>query len=140
MITRDEAQRLRNQLLSVLSEDAHNTQRLLDRLDSISRESGVGAHAELLLILTHLAFEEQEARGHWEAILRQRSELSDKLGRDVGIRTAILDYFMNVNRQLVQPTLIELEMLEAGAREGPASPPALLPPNRIVKRERATRP
>ena len=62
MITREESARLRDELLTVLAEDAHNAQRLMARLDSISLESGVGAHAALLLILTHLAFDEEEAR------------------------------------------------------------------------------
>ena len=51
MITHEEADRLRKELLAVLAEDARNTNRLLARLDSITRESGVGAHAALLLIL-----------------------------------------------------------------------------------------
>ena len=41
MITGDEAARLREDLLRVLSEDAHNTERLLARLDAITRESGI---------------------------------------------------------------------------------------------------
>ena len=115
MISREEAERIRAELLAVLAEDAHNTQRLLARLDTITHESGVGACSALLLILTHLSFEEQEARAHWESILSHRQELSARLGREAGVRVSILDYFMNVNRHLVQPTLIDLEMLESPA-------------------------
>jgi diguanylate cyclase (GGDEF)-like protein len=115
VISREEAERLRDQLQAVLAEDAHNTQRLLARLDSISQESGIGAHAALLLILTSLGFDEAEARGHWEAILAHREQLVRRLGRDAGVRVAILDYFTNVNRRLAQPTLIDLEMQPATA-------------------------
>ncbi len=118
MITRDEADRLRDQLLAVLAEDAHNTQRLLARLESMTHETGIGAHAALLLILTHQAFDESEARRHWGAILAHREQLSTALGRDAGVRVAILDYFMNINRHLVQPTLIDLEMLETSEKPG----------------------
>lgn len=112
MITREQAERLRDQLLQVLAEDAHNTDRLVARLDGISRETGIAAHAALLLILTRLAFEEDEARQHWESILAHRHELSLAVGRDVGLRVAVVDYFVNVNRRLRQPTLIDLEMSE----------------------------
>jgi len=122
VITRDEADRLRDDLLQVLAEDAHNTERLLARLDSITRESGIGAHAALLLILTHLSFDEDQARQHWQAILSHRKELSDRLGRDVRVRTAILDYFLNVNRRLVRPTLVDLEMYESGAADADRDP------------------
>ncbi|HKQ59983.1 MAG TPA: diguanylate cyclase [Candidatus Polarisedimenticolaceae bacterium] len=117
MITREEADQLRDKLLAVLAEDAHNTERLLGRLDALTHESGVGAHAALLLILTHLAFSESDARAHWEEILAHREQLGQALGRDAGIRVAVLDYFMNVNRRLVQPTLIDLEMYESTERD-----------------------
>jgi diguanylate cyclase (GGDEF)-like protein len=109
-----EADRLRGELLEVLAEDAHNTQRLLARLDAISRESGISAYAALLLILTRLTFGEEEARDHWRLILDHHRRLTAALGRDAGIRVAVLDYFMNVNRRLTQPALIDLEMMESG--------------------------
>jgi diguanylate cyclase (GGDEF)-like protein len=119
LITREEAEGLREQLLAVLAEDAHNTERLLSRLDVITRETGIGAHAALLLILTRLAFEDGEAKRHWSAILAHREKLARSLTRDVGLRVALLDYFMNVNRQLTRPTLIDLELLEAHERTRP---------------------
>ncbi len=116
MITREDAARLREQLLDALREDARNTDRLVRRLDALTWETGVSAHAALLLILTRLAFDEVEARTHWEAILRHRSEMAGHLGRDIGLRVAIVDYFVNVNRRLVQPTLIDLELLDEAGR------------------------
>jgi len=120
LITREDAARLKDQLLGLLAEDSHNAERLLGRLDAIGRESGILAHAALLLLLTGLAFDEDEARAHWEAILEHRHGLSLALGRDAGLRTAVLDYFINVNRRLARPTLIDVEMQRsppAGADE-----------------------
>jgi diguanylate cyclase (GGDEF)-like protein len=118
VITRDEADRVRDQLLAVLEEDAHNTERLLARLEAISTETGIGAHAALLLILCRLAFEDAEARTHWNRIIAHRASLSRTLGRDIGVRVALFDYFINVNRRLVQPTLIDLEMVDSGEHAG----------------------
>jgi len=122
VITREEADRLRDQLLAVLEEDAHNAERLLARLDAISTETGIGAHAALLLILCRLAFEDGEARTHWNRIVSHRAALSRTLGRDIGVRVALFDYFINVNRRLVQPTLIDLEMYESGEITGQNDP------------------
>jgi diguanylate cyclase (GGDEF)-like protein len=116
VITREEASQLKEQLLQLLAEDTRNTERLLARLDGISRESGIEAHAALILILTQLAFDEAEARAHWDGIVAHRHALSLALGRDAGLRVAILDYFMNVNRRLVSPTLIDVAMEEAPTR------------------------
>jgi len=122
LISKEDADRLREELLSVLAEDAHNTERLLTRLDSITRESGIEAHAALLLILTHQAFDEDRARRHWETILSHREQLSEALGRDAGVRVAALDYFMNINRRLTNPTLIDLELLDSSESEGIRDP------------------
>ena len=122
MIPKEEVERLKDELLELLQEDAHNQKRLVDRLDALSRENGVGAHAMLLTILTGLAVEESEGRGHWEAILRHRHQMALALGRDVGLRVAAFDYFVNCNRRMTHPSLLELGM-EPGAKDGGATDP-----------------
>jgi len=119
VITLDEAARYREELVSVLQEDVHNEQRILKRLDQIRTQSGLQVYAALLLILTHLPFEESDARRHWEAILKHRRTLAQTLQREVGLRVAVLDYFVNVNRQLTSPRIIDLSLQE---RQEPASP------------------
>lgn len=116
MITRDDAAHLKEQLLQLLAEDTRNSARLLDRLDALTWETGIGAHSALLMILTQLAFDEASARTHWESILAHRHALSLALTRDTGLRVAVLDYFMNVNRRLASPTLIDVEMEESAPR------------------------
>jgi diguanylate cyclase (GGDEF)-like protein len=117
MITREEVDRLRDELVRVLDEDAHNTQRLVGRLEAISHETGIGAHAAMILILTQLGFDEPEARRHWAKIVEHRDRLTRALGRDVAVRVAVLDYFVHVNRQLLQPTLIDLGMVASEASD-----------------------
>jgi len=112
MVDPQESTRIRQQLLGLLDEDIHNEKRLIEELDHISAETGIQAHSALLLALTHLPFEESEARSHWQSILRHHTELKKQTGRSVGVRLAVFDYFMNVNRRLVNPKLIELSMYE----------------------------
>jgi len=118
----DPSKELREELLVVLTEDAHNTKRLCERLDSLANETGLGAHAALLMILTRKNFPEDEAKLHWKVIVERQREMSRALSRDVGVRVAALDYFVNVNRQLVQPTLIDLEMLESAGLNATLDP------------------
>ncbi|MCZ6695268.1 MAG: GGDEF domain-containing protein, partial [Acidobacteria bacterium] len=112
MITLEEAARYKEELLAVLKEDAHNEERLLKSLDQIRTQSGLQAYAALLLILTRLPFEEAEARRHWEAVLKHRRSLCEALERQVGLRVALLDYFINVNRQLTSPRIVDLSLAE----------------------------
>jgi diguanylate cyclase (GGDEF)-like protein len=112
MITLEEAARYREELLAVLKEDAHNEERLIKRLDQIRTQSGLQAYAALLLILTRLPFEEAEARQHWEAVLKHRRSLCESLKRQVGLRVAMLDYFVNINRQLTSPRIVDLSFTD----------------------------
>ncbi|HYS77762.1 MAG TPA: GGDEF domain-containing protein, partial [Candidatus Dormibacteraeota bacterium] len=119
MITLDEAGRYREELAGILREDAHNEERILRRLEQIRTQSGIQVYTALLLILTGLAFEESEARRHWEEILKHRRALGQSLQRDIGLRIAVLDYFVNVNQQLTSPRLIDLSLAD---RTDPSSP------------------
>jgi diguanylate cyclase (GGDEF)-like protein len=104
--------RYREELLQALQEDAHNEERVLRRLDQIRSEEGIAATAALLLALTGMSFEETEARRHWEAILAHRRVLGGTLQRPIALRVAVLDYFLNLNRALTGPRLIDLAMSE----------------------------
>jgi diguanylate cyclase (GGDEF)-like protein len=112
MVDLQESSRIRQHLIGLLDEDLHNQNRLLVELSHISAETGIHAHAALLMALTHLPFEESEARSHWEAILKHHQDLRQQTGRPVGVRLAVFDYFMNVNRKLVNPKIIELAIFE----------------------------
>jgi len=119
VITHEEAERLRERLLAVLRDDGHDADRMLARLETIGKESGVDAGAALLLILTNLVFAGAEARTHWRRALDHRGRLETQLGRDPGVRTALVDYFMNIDRRLVQPTLVDDDSFD-GCERGEA--------------------
>jgi diguanylate cyclase (GGDEF)-like protein len=70
----------------------------------------------MLSILTHLSFAEREAYRHWRRIQAHRDRLKTALGRDVGLRVALLDYFVNVNRELHNPKVIEISIYERTER------------------------
>ena len=65
-------------------------------------------HAPFLRLLTHLEFSDEEAKRHWDSIMRHRRVLATKLGRDAGLQVTALDYFQNLMQELRAPKLIEL--------------------------------
>jgi diguanylate cyclase (GGDEF)-like protein len=81
-----------------------------------ARAEGHPVYSQVLYILAHLSFSEHEAQRHWQKILSHRTWLKTELGRDPGLRVAILDYFVNVNQVLKNPKLIELSIYERTER------------------------
>ena len=91
---------VRAELLALLAEDSRNVERMSQRLDSLETETGIGTHAALFLTLTRKSFADEEAKLHWAALVARHAEMSAALDRDVGLRVALMDYLVHVNRQL----------------------------------------
>ncbi len=69
------------------------------------------AHAEVLYHLTRMRFGAEDARCYWEEILRHHEGLTLALGRDVGLRVAVCDYFMNLHPKMRDPIIVEVQVL-----------------------------
>lgn len=55
--------------------------------------------------LTGLNVSEAEARAVWSRIVEHKWYMSERLGRDVGMRVAAIDFFENINApRAVRPT------------------------------------
>jgi hypothetical protein len=69
------------------------------RLDYVIEKTNVGGACEEQRILKELAgvkLQPSEARAEWPRVLEHKWFVSERLGRDVGLRVAALDYFENV--------------------------------------------
>jgi diguanylate cyclase (GGDEF) domain len=82
-----------------------------EAMRQVEEALGPSACADLLHALTRLEFGQEEGRLHWRAIARHRQALALSLGRDVGLRVALCDYFVNVAPRVRNPVLVELRLL-----------------------------
>jgi len=82
--------------------------------DDASRSSSF--FSALLEIFVHLEFSEEDAIVHWENVLEKTRQLSETLGRNVGLHMAIVDYFTHANPMLTAPMLIEIHVFKQTER------------------------
>lgn len=114
----DDISSIRAELQTCLNEDPINLEWSLEKVDRLAWVFGQGTYSNLLLLLCNLTFPEDEARRHWEAMLRHRALLEEALGRPVALRVAAMDYLIGLNRQTSRPRLLELlHFPRAGDRE-----------------------
>ena len=106
---------IRHALLQLLEANPPDEEKLLARFET-QKKGGQPLYSAILYILTHLSFSEREAERHWRRIRRHRQALRKDLHRDVGLRVALLDYFVNVSRDLKNPKIIEIAIYESTAR------------------------
>jgi diguanylate cyclase (GGDEF)-like protein len=101
-------------LIEVLGQDRHlrspaDLQAIIRSLD----RGGEDLHAELLHFLTHRRFPAEEGPVIWDAILRHKRHMSERLGRPVRFRVAALDFFSAKTPRLRGVRLIAREDLAA---------------------------
>lgn len=103
---------LETRIREVLHEDPANESRILEELDSLRKESDAGFFVNLFRVLLHHEFEPEAAMAHWTEILKHSREMQDKLGRAIGFRVAMMDYFINLNRVLKSPVILEISLYD----------------------------
>jgi diguanylate cyclase (GGDEF)-like protein len=81
--------------------------------DTLKSELGEGgqAFADGLYLLTRMRFTPEESRGYWNEIVQHLEGLNLALGRDVGLRLAVCDYFMNLHPRMREPVIVEVQVL-----------------------------
>lgn len=72
---------------------------------------GEQAYADALYLLTRMRFTPEESCGYWSEILQHMESLNLTLGRDVGLRLALCDYFMNLHPRMREPVIVEVQVL-----------------------------
>ena len=105
--------RIKERVISFLSEDETNSQYLVEQIERISTpELTDSFYSNLLDLFVHLSVEEEEAKQHWKNIFEHYYQICNKLDRDVGLRLSIFDYFINLNKSLESPLLVEIKMFK----------------------------
>jgi hypothetical protein len=68
----------------------------LDYVIDKTNDTGTCEEQEVLGELAGVRLRPAEARAEWPRVLEHKWLMSERLGRDVGLRVAALDYFENV--------------------------------------------
>ncbi len=108
----ESANGLTRAVFALLESSATADSELPARLRELEDEHGEETYAQLLSLLCHLRFEPRRAKEHWLAVLDHRATLEEKWEAPVDLRVALASYFMHVERQLENPTLIEMRLFE----------------------------
>jgi diguanylate cyclase (GGDEF)-like protein len=119
---------LENIALSIEKNDSH-------LLSEPLSHHGEQVYTEAIWNLAHILYEPARAREICKLLVSHRLHLKEQLGRDVGLRVAAIDYFVNIARELGSPRIINPELLTQ-LREQATRDPLTGLGNRRVYRER----
>jgi len=97
-------------LIEYLSEDHPSPGLTPQDWNRLEKSFGERIYPETLYLLTQMEFEPEEAKSHWSKILEHREKLSRDLGRDIGLRVALCDYFINIEPKLKNLVFVEISL------------------------------
>jgi diguanylate cyclase (GGDEF)-like protein len=75
-------------------------------LDMIGKKPGT-YYRDIIFALIQIRLPEEEAQRDWKEILKHKFLISEKLGRNVGIHVATLDYYTNIKRKIINPKIVD---------------------------------
>lgn len=107
---------VREQLLNYFEQYANDDARLITELQALIALEGKEVYSYIFQILTNLDLHPTDAEKHWHFILAHNNDLSQAMGREVNLRTAVCDYFCSINKSLRNPKIIEIHLFEKAAK------------------------
>lgn len=118
MAVEQDIARFQETLAEELGEDMHNLDRIRLALEQLVGEPSLGPHATLLLALTGILFEEEEAAALWEGARQRRRETQTRLGRPYPLRAALVDDLAARNLRSLAPSPLDLRLLASPRQHG----------------------
>ena len=103
---------MRKSVLKCLNEFSSDDDKLISELNCIIEERGSDAYQFIFSVLTHLNLTADKAEDYWKQVVSHRNSMSKALGRNVNFRTAICDYFCSISKDMTNPIVIEIRVLE----------------------------
>jgi diguanylate cyclase (GGDEF)-like protein len=103
------------------------------RLSPELQNRGRFIYVDAIWNLTHIQYPADRARELWFEVLDHRKETTLRLGRDVGLRVAGLDYFVNIARELGAPRVIHHDVLTELRHEATRDPLTGLSNRRVYR-------
>lgn len=101
------------QMVSAIAGDRSASPKEQQKIEDIKKQRGTKFFSDLLFVLTHQYFSYEIAEEFWGEILQHKQDLSGRLGREVGVSVASLDYLTNIRPVLPDVGIISKDTIEA---------------------------
>jgi diguanylate cyclase (GGDEF)-like protein len=102
----------KQEILQILNDNISSEELILEKIDILSKKSEKGFFSDLFNVIASLDIPEEEASHLWNQILAHSQNMSQRIGRPIGFRVAMLDYFTNKKKLIKNPKIIEVDKFE----------------------------
>ncbi len=107
-VIRDLAGEVHQDLIEIAGEDIDRSEEREAELSAAKQEKPATFYSDLIFTLAGIRYTEMEAKLVWVNLLAHKWEMSRRMGRNVGIRVAALDYLSNVMGELARARIMDM--------------------------------
>lgn len=112
----DAIEMIEDQVLETLALSRPRDAETEDQIRRLETSFGKNFYSTIIRSLTGLVLPEEEARHEWDEIVQHKFFLSQKVGRDIGIHVAALDYLRNIRGQIRDVRIVDADTLAKTVR------------------------
>jgi diguanylate cyclase (GGDEF)-like protein len=113
----NKSSRIQREINKLLASDPRSGRQFIERVNRLVDRFGDDCFPHLLFTTTHLEFSRKAAKRHWDEVLRHWEGMRKCMKREIDFRVALLDYFIDVNRRIKNPKIIEIKVFQKTQQE-----------------------
>ncbi len=109
--------KIQSEVNKLLLKESRNSKGFSHKVELLEERFGDDLYPSLLYITAHLEFSRKTAKKHWKEIFRHWGQMRRHVKRKIDFRVALLDYFVDVNKQIKNPKIIEIKIFQKTQQE-----------------------
>lgn len=101
---------------NIFAKNNFNEETILNKMDELENKNEDFFYTHIFQVLAEVDFKPDIAKKEWKNIFKHKHLISNVLGRQVDFRVAMLDYFINTNKIIKNPKIMEFKLFTEFAK------------------------
>ncbi len=103
---------IQSEIIKLLLRDSRDKEKFFRKVERLEDRFGNEIYPSLLFTTAHLEFEKRTAKKHWREIFGHWEKMCRYIKREVDFRVALLDYFIDINKRIKNPKIVEIKIFQ----------------------------
>ncbi|HDH06160.1 MAG TPA: diguanylate cyclase [Nitrospirae bacterium] len=116
-VVRNRELQIQSEVIKLLLRDSRDREKFSRKVERLEDRFGNEIYPSLLFITAHLEFKKRTAKKHWREILGHWGKMCGYVKREVDLRVALLDYFIDINKRIKNPKIVEIKIFQKTQQE-----------------------
>jgi diguanylate cyclase (GGDEF)-like protein len=109
--------KIQSEVNKLLLKESRNIRGFSRKVEFLEERFGDDLYPALLYTTAHLEFSRRTAKKHWKEILHHWEKIRRHVKREIDFRVSLLDYFIDVNKRIKNPKIIEIKIFQKTQQE-----------------------